>query len=82
MKKNNYSKNKVSVGDMIITGTLEVVVAAAVGWTVRGVKHFIESTNWWQNKARPWIKKTYNKCEDWRDEAIDEVKEMFNKKND
>ena len=82
MKRNNYSKNKVSVGDMIITGTLGLVVTAGVGWIARGVKHAVTSTNWWQNKAYPWIDKTYNKCEDWRDEAIDEVKEMFNKKND
>ncbi len=81
MKRKN-SNQKMGVGDIVIAGTLGLAVTAVTSWVARGVKHAVTTTNWWQNKAYPWIDKTYNKCEDWRDEAIDEVKEMFNKKND
>jgi mannose/fructose/N-acetylgalactosamine-specific phosphotransferase system component IID len=81
MKKKLKSSNKMTVGESIVAGTISLIVTMAASWVARGGEYAITSSKRWKEKIYPWIKKTYNKCEDWRDEAIDEVKEMFNKKN-
>jgi hypothetical protein len=81
MKKNLKSSNKMTVGESIVAGTISLIVTVVASWAARGGEYAITSSKMWKEKIYPWIDKTYNKCEDWRDEAIDEVKEMFNKKN-
>ena len=81
-QKQNYKNNRGGgFGDTAMKFGAGLVLAYAGGYIARGIKKAVTDTKWWKTKASPWIEKKYNDFEDKRDEAIDSVKGMFNKKD-
>jgi hypothetical protein len=81
-QKRNYKNNKGGgYGDTAMKIGASLALAYVGGYVARGIKKAVTDTKWWKTEVSPWIEKKYNDLEDKRDEAIDSVKEMFNKKD-
>lgn len=78
-KKQNYKRGG-GLGDTAVKLGSTLVVAYVGGYIARGIKKAVVETKFWQEKAGPWIEKKYNDLEDMRDQAIDNVRGIINKK--
>lgn len=77
-RKQNYRRGG-GFGDTAMEWGSKIALAWLGGYLARGIVKVVVDTKTWQEKASPWIKKTYNDAEDLRDEAIDSVKGVINK---
>ena len=81
-QKQNYKNNRGGgFGDTVMKLGAGLALTYIGGYVARGIKKAVTDTRWWREDVKPRIEKKYNDFEDARDEAIDSVKGMFNKKD-